>query len=533
MSIKNVSLLKTSVSIAAISGLLILGGCKGGDKAGSSLSAQELSVLSLDKNNGKVFGSYFETGACTSNEQEALGALAGLGLGEDGDQGISFSKREANGATISYSDLKMDPGGSEVVSAKSAVFHCAGMTDENPSFKRVDLKDLKISEDGTNINIGTLVVADATGSMSAAVFDEILGGSTIDLADGFQFPAITASDIDMDLEDMDFSAKSFAFGHKTTEEENNFGDIMIEDVSFKMLEPDTSEEITIDFEGLNFRNLNLDSSIDGFLAGVSGSSDFNVFDSFTFGKKPYDEFSVGKFNLNSSFVTVDSKGMEGKATEKGGIITIKQNMDPVTINILDATADVPDFAAVYQQLKSLGFESMTFLASSESKIDSNKDSFTVSDGRFIMQDAFTLNLDYHASGLAAMEENLKAMTEDELLANPLGIYNGLKINNFKMTLEDQSIIERSIKLAADMTGQSEDQLKSMVALGAAGAGLAATNELEAKLYVDTATAFAEFINKGGNLTIEMNPQTPLDIGSLMDGGDLDPETLRFSASQSN
>ena len=225
--------------------------------------------------------------------------------------------------------------------------------------------------------------------------------------------------------------------------------------------------------------------------------------------------------------------MEGKATEKGGIITIKQNMDPVTINILDAAADVPDFAAVYQQLKSLGFESMTFLASSESKIDSSKDSFTVSDGRFIMQDAFTLNLDYHASGLAAMEENLKAMTEDELLANPLGIYNGLKINNFKMTLEDQSIIERSIKLAADMTGQSEDQLKGMVALGAAGAGLAATNELEAKLYVDTATAFAEFINKGGNLTIEMNPQTPLDIGSLMDGGDLDPETLGFSASQSN
>lgn len=337
----------------------------------------------------------------------------------------------------------------------------------------------------------------------------------------------------MDLEDMDFSAKSFAFGHKATEEENNFGDMMIEDVSFKMLEPDTSEEITIDFEGLNFRNLNLDSSIDGFLAGVSGSSDFNVFDSFTFGKKPYDEFSVGKFNLNSSFVTVDSKGMEGKATEKGGIITIKQNMDPVTINILDAAADVPDFAAVYQQLKSLGFESMTFLASSESKIDSSKDSFTVSDGRFIMQDAFTLNLDYHASGLAAMEENLKAMTEDELLANPLGIYNGLKINNFKMTLEDQSIIERSIKLAADMTGQSEDQLKGMVALGAAGAGLAATNELEAKLYVDTATAFAEFINKGGNLTIEMNPQTPLDIGSLMDGGDLDPETLGFSASQSN
>ena len=533
MSIKNVSLLKTSVSIAAISGLLILGGCKGGDKAGSSLSAQELSVLSLDKNNGKVFGSYFETGACTSNEQEALGALAGLGLGEDGDQGISFSKRDANGATISYSDLKMDTGGSEVVSAKSAVFHCAGMTDENPSFKRVDLKDLKISEDGTNINIGTLVVADATGSMSAAVFDEILGGSTIDLADGFQFPAITASDIDMDLEDMDFSAKSFAFGHKATEEENNFGDIMIEDVSFKILEPDTSEEITIDFEGLNFRNLNLDSSIDGFLAGVSGSSDFNVLDSFTFGKKPYDEFSVGKFNLNSSFVTVDSKGMEGKATEKGGIITIKQNMDPVTINILDAAADVPDFAAIYQQLKSLGFESMTFLASSESKIDSSKDSFTVSDGRFIMQDAFTLNLDYHASGLAAMEENLKAMTEDELLANPLGIYNGLKINNFKMTLEDQSIIERSIKLAADMTGQSEDQLKGMVALGAAGAGLAATNELEAKLYVDTATAFAEFINKGGNLTIEMNPQTPLDIGSLMDGGDLDPETLGFSASQSN
>ena len=533
MSIKNVSLLKTSVSIAAISGLLILGGCKGGDKTGNSLSGQELSVLNLDKSNSKVFGSYFETGACTSNEQEALGALAGLGLGENGDQGITFSKREANGATISYSDLKMASSGSDDISVKSAVFHCAGMTNENPSFKRVDLKDLKISEDGANINIGTLVVADASGSMANAVIEEMLGGSTIDLADGFQFPAITASDVTMNIEDMDFSAKSFAFGHKATEDDNNFGDMMIEDVSFKMLEPDTSEEITIDFEGLNIRNFNMDSSVEGFLAGVSGSSDFNVLDSFTFGKKPYDEFSVGKFKMNSSFLTVDLEGMDGKATEKGGIVTIKQNMDPLSINILEAAADMPDFAEAYQQLKSLGFENMTFLASSESKIDSSKDTYTVSDGRFIMKDAFTLKMDYQTSGLAAVEASLKNMTEDELLENPLKAYEGLKINNLKVTLEDQSILERSIKLAADMTGQSEDQLKSMAALGAAGAGLAATNDFEAKLYVDTATAFAEFINKGGSLTIEMNPQTPLGIGSFIESGDLDPETLGFSARQSN
>ena len=109
MSFSISSSFKTSVSIAAVTSLLILGGCKGGDK-GATSNSKVLSAFNLSKADGNTFAPYFELGTCNSNEQEALGALAGLGLGENGDEGITFSNRVADGATITYSDLKIAEG---------------------------------------------------------------------------------------------------------------------------------------------------------------------------------------------------------------------------------------------------------------------------------------------------------------------------------------------------------------------------------------------------------------------------------------
>ncbi len=529
MSIKSVSLLKTSVSLVAITGLLILGGCKGGDKSGTSLSSSELSTLGLDKSNGNIFGSYFETGECASNEQEALGALAGLGIGETGDEGITYSKRETDGATVSYSDLKLDEGNGEIFTIKSAVFHCVGMVGEDPSFKRVDMKDLKLVEADTNISVGTLVIADQKGTMASKIFEL----DTMDFTDGTQFPAMTASDITGTVDGGEFSVKSVALGHKVTDDERNIGDFMIDDVAFNFEDPDTSQKMSFTFEGMTGRNFNMDDIFNAAAMEANGLGDLNLFENFAFDKKPYDEFTMGKANFDSDFMTLDFEGMDAKATEKGKVITIKQNMDPLTINLLPAAANEPELAQVYEQLKALDFDTMTLFGSSVSKINGNDGTFSVTDGKMVMKDAFTIDFEYEASGLDEMTEAMKNLTEDELLSNPLQMYESLSINSFKLSLEDQSIIERSIGLAAQMTGQSEDQLKSMVALGAAGAGLAATNDLEAKVYVDTATAFAEFVNKGGRLTIEIDPETPIAISDLLDGASMDPEKLGFSASQSD
>ena len=59
-----------------------------------------------------------------------------------------------------------------------------------------------------------------------------------------------------------------------------------------------------------------------------------------------------------------------------------------------------------------------------------------------------------------------------------------------------------------MTGQNEQSIK--LGLGAAvffAAG-AAKNDLQAEVYSETVEAFANFVKKGGTLTIEANPPEP-------------------------
>jgi len=81
MSIKPSSLLKLSVAGAV---LLSVGACKAADKGQGALESQSLSALNLSKNEASVFSKYFETDPCEVDELESLGALAGLGMGENG-----------------------------------------------------------------------------------------------------------------------------------------------------------------------------------------------------------------------------------------------------------------------------------------------------------------------------------------------------------------------------------------------------------------------------------------------------------------
>ena len=102
-----------------------------------------------------------------------------------------------------------------------------------------------------------------------------------------------------------------------------------------------------------------------------------------------------------------------------------------------------------------------------------------------------------------------------------------------MTLEDNSIVKRGLKLASEMTGQSEQAIK--LGLGAAVffAASAAKNDLQAEVYSETVEAFANFVKKGGTLTIEANPPEPFSIAPLITGkgDDIDPDSLGFSAYQ--
>jgi len=121
--------------------VLTLGACKGSDKGSGAVNSKSVAALNLPKGEANVFGKYFQTEDCSVDEQEALGALAGLGMGEAGEQGVNYDAREFKDGVVTYKGLKLADGDVDF-SAGSVVVYCPQMGDEAPSFDRIDITDI-------------------------------------------------------------------------------------------------------------------------------------------------------------------------------------------------------------------------------------------------------------------------------------------------------------------------------------------------------------------------------------------------------
>ena len=150
-----------------------MGACKPADKGQGALKSEGISALNLSKSEASVFGKYFETEACEVDELEALGALAGLGMGESGANGLNFASRDFEDGLVSYRDIELqsENADSPSFSAKSAIFHCPSMGDEDPGFARLDLTDVRIGDGETTFTFGTLNVANPTDAAAAAILE--------------------------------------------------------------------------------------------------------------------------------------------------------------------------------------------------------------------------------------------------------------------------------------------------------------------------------------------------------------------------
>jgi len=527
------SLLKISVSAVALSTLLIVGGCNRADKGQGALKSNEMAALNLDRADAKVFSKHFELQTCETDEMEALGALAGLGLGETGESGVTFTARDTDGATITYQDLTVwDEGaGTDAFTADLATFHCAAMTDEGPSFDRLDLKNAMIRDQDVTFNFETLNISQPTPDAAAALVDGMLGPISGDQDGTIGFEGISLTGARVSGEGFTGQLEALAWGEARENDLQGLADMMVENLQMKFDGENGANGLDFTFDGISARNFAV-GGLDASQVSTSGMVG-SVLDGFTLMKKPYDEFVVGQLKLNSPEFEVDFQGIEGKATELGDIITVKQSLRPVTIKLKPEMGEKSALAGPYKQLKTLGFETMRLSGSSESTLDKSDDSVTVSDGLLVMDDAFRLNFEYSAEGLNDMIATLKTMSDLELRQNPLAAYDSLKLRSMRMTLEDNSITTRGLKLASEMTGQSEKNVKRMLGVAVLGAALAAQNDVQAEVYSETTAAFADFVKNGGTLTIEANPPEPFPLTPLISGGgeNIDPDTLGFSASQ--
>lgn len=529
MSSKIASLLKISVAGAV---LLSLGACKPADKGQGALKSESVDALNLSKSEASVFAKYFQTDNCQVDEMEALGALAGLGLGESGTNNLSFASRDFNAGIVTYSDMVATDENGDVFRADKAVFHCPSMGDEAPSFARLDLTDAMVRDDEVNFTFGTLNVANPTPDAARAIVNGMAAGDVSDQGD-IGFTAVSLTDVTLKSDEIFGSLKALSWGETRPESGQGKADLTVENLDLTIVSEDEAQDMTLDFEGMSARNLNIGGAIDAQKALSPNGLVGNVVGNLNAFQKPYDELIVQTLTVDAEGFNIDFGGIEGKTDEAGGIITTRQSLKPTTISLKPALADVPSFQRNYEIIRSLGFETIEMSGSSVTTLDKDDDSVSVSDGLFTVKEGFNLNFEYAAEGLSDMTAKLEQATNADEAPDVLAVYDSLKLRNFRMTLEDKSIVERGLKLASDMTGQSEANIKRSLGMAVFAAAMAAQNEVQAEVYSETMEAFADFVKKGGTLTIEANPPAPFPLGPLVteQGADIDPETLGFSAIQ--
>lgn len=533
MSKKLSSLLKLSVAGAVI---LSVGACKPSDKGQGALSSKDMAALNLSKDEANVFAKYFVTSNCEVGEMEALGALAGLGLGESGTNGVTFKSRDIANGIVTYRDLTLQEDGAESVafSAKSADFHCPQMGDEYPNFLRLDLTDVFIRDDGDDVEFTakTLNISKPTATAARSIIESMTKPNAKSVND-IGFGAVSITDAKIKSDELKGTLTALSWGESRDDTGQGKADLTVGNANLIIPGEGAAQDMTLDFDGMHARALNIGGQLDTEQAlsanGVVGSvlGNLNAFD------KAYDEIKVEKLNLNTEGFSLDFGGIEGLTSEKSGTITTRQSLKPTQITLKPALEDIPSFKRNYGILKSLDFETITLSGSSVTTLNKADDSISVTDGLFVIDDALRLNFEYDAEGLAEMSQKLKDLGETPTGENAIAIYEPLKLKSFRLTLEDNSIVSRGMKLATEITGQSEKNLKRSLGMAVFAATLAAENEVQAEVYSETIEAFADFVKKGGTLTIEANPPAPFSLAPLITGkGDgVDPETLGFSASQ--
>jgi len=164
-------------------------------------------------------------------------------------------------------------------------------------------------------------------------------------------------------------------------------------------------------------------------------------------------------------------------------------------------------------------------------LDANKDTVELKDGLFTMKDGFKLSYNYGATGVKAMTDQMAAMGNSGSGQQMSAAMEMLKLNGMQLRLEDDSIVDRSLKLAAEMRGGTPESIRRELKVALTMAPLMAGGGAEGEMLAELAGAFGDFVQNGGTLSIVMDPKSPIAMSDLANvkGGGTSVADLGFSA----
>ena len=529
-----------TAALALVSTSLVLGACSPKDKGESAQISAEAPPLGLSSPDEKVFAPYFDVAERDVPADEANQALKALNLDSQGV--MSWDSRKGLNGNYVYTDLVSKADDSSLTISKAELFG-VHMDGDEPSFDRANFQDVVIKGEDVNLDIGAMSVARPSPKMAQAIIEALqsregLDDLEVEIEDDekVSFGAISLDDITVSGDEANGTIDHIIWG---VNEDQRLADAKVGKVDFT-LKGQNEKTSKLVFEGGSARGLNMDAYQD--VSPKSANLGLGqLLGQMNLYAKPYDTVVVGKGSFTNDFIKAAFDGFEGKAVENGGVTTITQVSKPFRFSFLTQPEN-PQAAQGYDTLKRLGFDEIVLRSSQTQVLNENEDTIAVRDGLIDMEDGFRLNYTYEAEGLSAMVEKAKLEQESEsmdgeevtppTLEETLNAFEPVKLRTMKMSLEDKSIVERGLKLASEMSGQSEGNLKKQLKLAIMAATFMGKSDLESEVIAQFGTAATEFIDNGGTLTVSVNPPEPLSVKSLAEAreSNLDPEDIGFSAS---
>lgn len=240
----------------------------------------------------------------------------------------------------------------------------------------------------------------------------------------------------------------------------------------------------------------------------------------------YGAFTMRGLDVNVGGILVTLDRMTGEILENGDTVVGTTEMTPLVIR---PDTEYPLGAQMSLGLGMLGYQQLEFTAAGESVYDRGDDRvYTRGDNYFEMTDGFRVESEMDMSGyLEYARAAMRLSMQDQDDFDMEGLFDPLMINRFVLRIEDMSLLDRALTAGSAAQGMSKAELRQQAAAMITLGMLGAPAEIPRPLLTELSEALVGFINEGGTITIAMDPDEPVSVGTLMEQAEA--EALDFGA----
>jgi outer membrane murein-binding lipoprotein Lpp len=503
---------------AVLSATLIVGGCKGKDKGNKQVSTAKIEKIAPR----------------TVSKAETLQSVTAMCLQDSASGIFKWDDHNVSAGDHTYMGVSVE-GGDDGKSLNVEKLELIGahMDGDMAAFDKIVFHDVSAAEDDTTFSVKKWELIKPSSSLSNEISRAFCNDEDAfeDYSGDFGLGGMSLSGLNIVDDEVNMSLTSLLFG--TTEDKT--GVLNLENLSMDIKGEDKA---VIHLGSIAIEGINIDKYKSLFATAAksdeNSENEEDVIKALMGSMNPYNpDFKHAKFSdfhVDAAGMKIDLDSLVADVTHKNGKTVMVQKMSPLTIvppSKEDASKDMAQFV---EAMDVMGYDKLEFTMAQKTILDEEADSMVVTDSYIALKDGFKLSFDYDMTGYKAFMEKA-AEQGGSSNANPmaaLGMIDDLKMSSMRLALKDDSIVDRAFKVAAAQQGGKPESLKLQAKMGLGFLSMMAKDDAQQKLATDLGTALSKFIDDGGTFIVEMNPKTPVNLGSIASAttsGEIDLDAL--------